>query len=142
MNPSTIRSISIFFMFVLLSGSFAATTGNACFFEGAAPAVVSAVEKLPYVGNWSNGRGETLSVTGRTLRFNSDKAVTYRDVTKATDGNYFLLEVTTKGNINYFSKYMSLVINADEMKMTLYNSYQDMFDGKNPQGESTWSRDE
>jgi hypothetical protein len=101
----------------------------------------SAVEKLPYVGNWSNGRGETLSVTERTLRFNSDKAVTYRDVTKATDGSYFLLEVTAKGNINYFSKYMSLEISDDEMKMTLYNSYQDMFDGKNPQGKSTWSRE-
>jgi hypothetical protein len=107
-----------------------------------ANAVTSAADKLPYIGNWSNGRGETLTVTASTLRFNSDKAVTYRDVTKATDGNYFLLEVTAKGKVNYFSKYLNLVIEGDEMKMTLYNSYQDMFDGQNPQGESTWSRDE
>ena len=97
--------------------------------------------KLPYLGKWSNGRGERLSVTERTLKFNSDRAVTYRDVTKVTDGNHFSLEITSRGKLNYFTKFLALEINGNEMKMTLYNSYQEMFDGKNPQGESTWDRD-
>jgi hypothetical protein len=97
--------------------------------------------KMPYIGKWSNGRGETLSVTKRALRFNSDKPVTFRDVTKVTDGKYFLLKITTPGAVNYFTKFISLVIENGEMKMTLYDSYEDMFDGKNPQGESTWDRD-
>jgi hypothetical protein len=96
---------------------------------------------MPYAGRWSNGRGETLSIMRRTLRFNSDKPVTFRDVTKVTDGKYFLLKITTPGTINYFTKFIALSIENNEMKMTLYDSYEDMFDGKNPQGESTWYRD-
>jgi hypothetical protein len=61
---------------------------------------------------------------------------------KATDANYFSLEVATTGNTNYSSKYMSLEINRHEMKMRLYNSYQDMFDGRNPQRKSTWTLDQ
>jgi hypothetical protein len=134
--------ISLILSISLLSFAQPAPADN-CHIDGLGPnAVISATERLPYLGNWSNGRGETLTVTERTLRFNNDKAVTYRDVTKVTDGNYFLLEVTAKGKVNYFSKYMSLTIEGDEMKMVLYNSYLDMFDGKNPQGNSTWSRDE
>jgi hypothetical protein len=97
--------------------------------------------KLPYVGNWSNGRGDTLFITGRTLRFGNDKRVTYRDVTKVTDGNHFSLKITTPGKINYLSKYLALEMSGDEMKMTHYNSQGDMFDGQNPQGEATWYRD-
>jgi hypothetical protein len=134
--------ISLILSISLLSFAQPARADN-CHIDGLGPnAVTSATERPPYLGNWSNGRGETLTVTERTLRFNNDKAVTYRDVTKVTDGNYFLLEVTAKGKVNYFSKYMSLTIEGDEMKMVLYNSYLDMFDGKNPQGNSTWSRDE
>src|SRR5919205_1026080 len=117
--------ISLILSASMLSFAQHTRTGNYSVNGPEANAVTSAVDKLPYIGNWSNGRGETLTVTASTLRFNSDKAVTYRDVTKATDGNYFLLEVTAKGKVNYFSKYMSLEIDEDEMKMTLYNSYQD-----------------
>jgi hypothetical protein len=97
--------------------------------------------RLPYVGNWSNGRGDTLFITGRTLRFGNDKRVTYRDITKVTDGDHFSLKITTPGKINYLSKYLALEMSGDEMKMTHYNSQGDMFDGQNPQGEATWYRD-
>jgi hypothetical protein len=96
---------------------------------------------MPYIGRWSNGRGERLAVTKRTLKFNSDKSVTFRDVTKVTDGNHFSLQITSRGKLNYFTKFIALSLENDEMKMTLYDSYEDMFDGKNSQGESTWYRD-
>jgi hypothetical protein len=133
--------ISLFLGVTLLSLAQPARTDSYNVNRPVASAATATADKLPYIGSWSNGRGETLKVTASTLRFNSDKAVTYRDVTKVTDGNYFLLEVTAKGKVNYFSKYLSLTIDDDEMKMVLYNSYEDMLDGKNPQGESTWSRD-
>jgi hypothetical protein len=101
----------------------------------------SAHAGMPYIGRWSNGRGERLIVTKRTLKFNNDKSVTFRDVTKVTDGNHFALQITSRGKLNYFTKFIALSLENDEMKMTLYDSYADMFDGKNPQGESTWYRD-
>jgi hypothetical protein len=107
----------------------------------AATAVAFARANMPYVGKWSNGRGERLSVTKSTLRFNSDKPVTYRDVTKVTDGNHFSLRVTARGPLNYFTKFIALAIDGEEMKMTLYDSYEDMFGGNNPRGESTWYLD-
>ena len=101
--------------------------------------------KDPYVGSWSNGRGDTLVITESTVRFGRDKAVNYRDITRVTDGKEFNLEITTKGELNYLTKFLHISIadgdKPDEMKMTLYDSRKDMEDGKNSQGEATWYRD-
>jgi hypothetical protein len=104
-------------------------------------AIVPAPAKIPYTGRWSNGRGETLFITARTLQFANDRPVYYRDVTKVTDGHHFSIQITSRGKINYFSKFLALSVENGEMTMTLYNSYREMFDGENPQGESTWYRD-
>jgi hypothetical protein len=104
-------------------------------------AIVSAPAKMPYIGRWSNGRGETLAIIARTLQFANDRPVYYRDVTKVTDGHHFSIQITSRGKINYFSKFLALSVENGEMTMTLYNSYREMFDGENPQGESTWYRD-
>ncbi|SRR5260370_40248885 len=107
---------------------------------------VSAPESLPYLGKWSNGRGETLAITAKTIQFANDKPVTYRDVTKATNGQEFNLEVTSEGKLNYLTKYLHVSTGEgdkpDQMKMTLYNSRKDMEDGENSQGEATWYRDQ
>jgi len=101
---------------------------------------------LPYIGKWSNGRGETLVITASTIRFGNDKAVNYRDVTKATNGQEYNLQVVSPGKLNYLTKYLHISTSEgdkpDEMKMTLYDSYKDMEDGENSQGEATWYRDE
>jgi hypothetical protein len=104
-------------------------------------AIAPAPAKMPYIGRWSNGRGETLAVTARALRFANDRPVYYRDVTKVTDGHHFSIQITSRGKINYFSKFLALSVEKGEMTMTLYNSYREMFDGENSQGESTWYRD-
>jgi hypothetical protein len=99
----------------------------------------------PYAGEWSNGRGETLIITGSTIKFGRDKAVSYRDVTRVTNGREFHLEITTDGKLNYLTKFLHISFGdgnrTDEMKMTLYNSRKDMEDGQNSQGEATWDRD-
>ena len=98
-----------------------------------------------YIGNWSNGRGETLVINATTVKFANDKAVKYRDVTKVTNGREFQLEITSEGKLNYLTKFLSLSMGEgekpDEMKMTLYDSYKDLVDGANSQGEATWYRD-
>jgi hypothetical protein len=100
------------------------------------------LSKAPFVGEWSNGRGETLVITARSLQFGSDKPVTYRDVTKVTDGNLFYLEITSPGKLNYFTRYVAVSLEENrEMKTTMYDSYADMFNGENSQGEATWDRD-
>jgi hypothetical protein len=104
-------------------------------------AIAPAPARMPYIGRWSNGRGETLAVTARTLQFANDRPVYYRDVTKVTDGHHFSIQITSRGKINYFSKFLALSIEKGEMTMTLYNSYREMFDGENSQGESKWYRD-
>jgi hypothetical protein len=98
-----------------------------------------------YVGEWSNGRGETLVISGSTIKFANDKAVSYRDVTRVTNGREFHLEITTDAKLNYLTKFLHVSFGegekTDEMKMTLYNSRKDMEDGENSQGEATWYRD-
>jgi hypothetical protein len=142
MSRSTTLFISIFFNVILLGFAQPAETvyraGN---LGQRAIAPAPAPAKMAYVGRWSNGRGETLSITARTLRFANDRPVYYRDVTKVTDGNHFSIQITNPGKLNYFSRFLALEIGKGEMKMTLYNSYREMFDGENPQGESTWYRD-
>ncbi len=101
--------------------------------------------KDPFIGEWSNGRGDTLVIAGSTIRFGRDKAVSYHDITRVTDGKQFNLEITTQGNLNYLTKFLHISMGegdkSDEMKMTLYDSRKELDAGENSQGEATWYRD-
>jgi len=101
--------------------------------------------KDPYVGSWSNGRGDTLVITDSSIKFGRDKAVSYRDITRVTDGKQFNLEITTRGELNYLTKFLHISMaegdKTDEMKMTLYDSRKDLEAAENSQGEATWYRD-
>jgi hypothetical protein len=101
---------------------------------------LSAQSARPYVGEWSNGRGETLSITPTTIRFAKDRKLNYKDVTRVTDGNFFQIQITSPGKLNYFSRFLSLNVNGKEMNMVGYNSYQNMRDGKNKLLQVTWYR--
>ena len=61
-------------------------------------------------------------------------------MTKATNGQEFNLEVVSLGKLNYLTKYLHISTGEgdkpDEMKTTLYDSYKDMEDGENSQGEA------
>lgn len=101
-----------------------------------------ASEAQPYLGEWSNGRGETLKVTARTLQFGNDKPVAYRDVTRATDGSDFELQITSAGKVNAFpGKTLGIHCEGDTMKMTGYASHADYMQGGEVQMEVTWDRD-
>ncbi|NJM70952.1 MAG: hypothetical protein HC862_12390 [Scytonema sp. RU_4_4] len=95
----------------------------------------------PYIGQWSNGRGETLSMTPTTIKFGKDRKLTYKNVTRVTDGTYFEIQITSSGKINYFQKFLSLKVDGKQMKMIGYNSYKDMHLGQNQGLEVNWYRD-
>lgn len=98
--------------------------------------------ELPYIGNWSNGRGETLVVTASTLRFGKDRAVPYRDVTRATDGDDFELQIIGKGEVNAFpAKTLAVHCDGEEMHITGYASHEAYMQGGEAVFEVTWYRD-
>ena len=98
----------------------------------------------PYIGEWSNARGDTLVITTGTIKFGNDKAVSYHDITRVTNEKEFNLQVTTESEVNYLTKFLHVSLGegdkSEEMKMTLYNSRKDMQAGENSQGEATWYR--
>ena len=105
--------------------------------------VFAASEDRPYLGTWSNGRGETLVVTERTIRFGDDRAVPYRDVTRATDGSAFELQITAHGEVNAFpGKTLGVEVEQDTMKIRSYASHAAYMHGDDPQSEVTWYRDD
>lgn len=99
----------------------------------------------PFIGEWSNGRGNTLVITGSTIRFGNDKAVNYHDITRVTNGREFNLQITSAGELNYLTKFLHVSLGEGykpgEMKIILYNSRKDLEAGENSQGEATWHRD-
>ena len=108
-----------------------------------ASAEALAAEDPPYLGNWSNGRGETLVVTEKTIRFGNDRAVPYRDVTRATDGEMFELQLTARGAVNGFGgNTLGVECDGDSMKITAYASHAAYMQGDEPQSVVTWFKDD
>ncbi len=102
-----------------------------------------AAEDQPYLGRWSNGRGETLVVTEKTIRFGDDRALPYRDVTRATDGATFELQITARGTANGFGgNTLGVECDGDSMKITAYASHADYMQGGEPQSVVTWFKDD
>ena len=99
--------------------------------------------ELPYLGEWSNGRGETLVVTEKTIQFADNKPVAYRDITKATDGESFHLQITAGGRVNAFpGKFLQVSCDGDKMRIASYASGSDLMQDKNMLSEVTWFREE
>ncbi len=102
-----------------------------------------AAETPPYAGEWSNGRGETLTITAETIQFADNRAVSYRDVTRATDGASFELQITAPGEINAFpGKTVAVALEKDSMEMTTYLSHADYMQENNAQSVVVWYKDE
>lgn len=102
-------------------------------------------EPPAYLGNWSNGRGEQLIITDRTVKYGKNRTLNYRDITKASDGSFFNFQIINPGKENYFSKYVSLSINTEanpaEMTIKNYNTLKDLVADENEQGSATWYLD-
>ena len=99
--------------------------------------------ELPYLGEWSNGRGETLVVTEKTIQFAHNKPVAYRDITRASDGESFHLQITAAGRVNAFpGKFLQVSCEGDKMRIVSYASGADLMQDKNMLSDVTWFRDE
>lgn len=102
-------------------------------------------EPSAYLGTWSNGRGEQLIINDDTVKYGKNRVLHYKDITKASDGNFFNLQIINPGKQNYFSRYVSLTINPEakpaEMTLKSYNTMKDLIDDENVQGSDTWYLD-
>lgn len=99
-------------------------------------------EDLPYLGSWSNGRGETLVISAKTIRFGEDRAVGYKDITRATDGSTFELQITARGGENAFGgNTLGVECDGDSMKVTAYRSHAEYMQEADPQSVVTWFKD-
>ena len=106
-------------------------------------AAARASEELPYIGSWSNGRGETLVITEKTIRFADNRALPYRDITRATDGSTFELQITAKGAANGFGgNTLGVECEGDSMKITAYASHAAYMQGGDAQSVITWFKED
>ena len=104
---------------------------------------LTAAEEMPYVGEWSNGRGETLVISGKTIQFGDDRAMPYKDVTRATDGASFELQITARGEVNGFGgRSLAVECKDDSMKITAYASHAAYMQADDPQSVVTWFKDD
>ena len=100
-------------------------------------------EELPYLGSWSNGRGETLVITAKTIRFGENRALPYKDITRATDGSMFELQITGRDAAELFGgNTLGVECEDDSMKITAYASHADYMQGGEPQSVVTWFKDD
>lgn len=91
----------------------------------------------PYIGEWSNGRGDPLILTATTIQFANNQAVSYRDVSRASDGSSFTLQLMAKGRLNYLSPFMRITMNG---KGEMSTEGADSFNGDGTSS-ATWFRD-
>lgn len=105
-----------------------------------APSARQMVVPARYVGCWSDASGSSLSVTASRIRYGRGKQVRYVDVTGEADGKPYLLRLSVPGEFNFLSEIISLSLEGDEMRMTLYKSMEDYTAGKQF-GQDTWYRD-
>ncbi|MEY2557188.1 MAG: hypothetical protein QOE34_613 [Verrucomicrobiota bacterium] len=96
---------------------------------------------LPYLGEWSNGRGEALVITAKILQFGEDKPLPYRDITRATDGQPFQLQITAAGQVNGMGKFLQVSCAGEKMRIVSYASGADLMHDENVASDVTWFRD-
>ena len=72
----------------------------------------------------------------------ADRAVKYRDITRATDGNAFELQITTPGEINAFpGKTLGVLCEKGSMRITTYASHADYMQDQDAQSVVLWFKD-
>jgi len=109
----------------------------------AAATSLLAADQSPYIGEWSNGHGDTLVITAKTMRFAEDKPVPYRDVTRSTDGKTFALEITAPGEVNFFAeKFLAIECGDDEIRMVGYKSQADLLHGEHQGSDVVWYKED
>ena len=93
----------------------------------------------PYLGEWRNGRGETLQINNGILRFGRGSNIEYREVFKMAAAGVYALELlgNQRGGMRRF---ISVLVGRGEVKLSFYDTLEDLQNGRNVKGEETWSK--
>lgn len=94
----------------------------------------------PYIGCWSDASGDYLSIAARRIKYGRAKWVKYAELPQPSGDNFYLLKLASPGEFNFLSNIITLFLEGEEMRMTLYESVGDYSSGKKL-GWATWYRD-
>lgn len=84
----------------------------------------------PYVGEWSNMRGEWMKITSTQLQFLDDLPVGYHELRTPTDGTVFRLQILSDAPVNYFHRYLTIELqNPDHIYIESYDTREDELKG-------------
>lgn len=93
----------------------------------------------PYIGNWRNGRGETLRIGNGIIQFGSGGAMEYREVFRVAAARVFAVEILRVGSAN-MRRFVSINTSDREIRLAYYDTLDDLQNGTNRKGEETWSK--
>lgn len=93
----------------------------------------------PYLGEWRNGRGEILQIDNGILRFGRGSNIEYREAFRMAAAGIYALELlgNQRGGMRRF---ISIVVGRSEVKMSFYDTLEDLQNGRNVKGDETWSK--
>jgi hypothetical protein len=93
----------------------------------------------PYLGDWRNGRGEVLQIDNGILQFGRGPGIEYREVFRMAAARVYAVELlgSQRGGMRRF---ISIVTGNREIKLSFYDTLEDLQNGRNVKGEETWSK--
>lgn len=96
-------------------------------------------ENSSYLGEWRNGRGEVLRISGETVQFGSGASMSFREVFRVPAARAFGLEITSDSGD--MQRFISVVIGENgQLKLSYYDTLADLQNGTNSKSEETWNR--
>ncbi len=99
-------------------------------------------EEAPYCGEWSNTHDDMLLITSDSIQLNAEKPVHYDDITEDSDGSFFVLQITSPGELSYFSgKFLRITFGKDPNRFTMaiYKTLADALHKQNETSTTEWS---
>ena len=92
-----------------------------------------------YIGEWSDGRGEVLTVTADKFRLGG-RVSSYKETSRSADERFFRFQVTSGGG-GFDGRFISIEVGREEMKMRQYRTLADCLGDKQVAAVTDWSRD-
>jgi len=92
----------------------------------------------PYTGDWRSGRGETLRIRSGLIQFGQGTQMEFREVFRMAGAGIYAIEILNpSGNMRRF---VSINASGSDLKLSYYDTLDDMQNGVNRKGEETWNK--
>ena len=92
-----------------------------------------------YIGEWSDGRGVVLTITGNKFRLGSHLS-SFKETFRSPDERFFRFQITSGGG-GFDGRYLRVEVGREEMQMREYRTQADCLNDRGVAGVVAWSRD-